>query len=188
MSSITSFRLPLDADATPAMSAGDATTDHFDSLAQVEAREAVMFNDAPCNIRTVVSVRECPLKFQSRLGYHATLYLSRQNEKEREIGFIRGWRISKPSGVNSSIDPRYFMKDWYFKDLRTYDESSRRLANCVRAIYGKGNIARRISDRVVDSQKRDELRDGGNEIVFIETIYIKWCDNLKDNQSEVRHY
>lgn len=170
------------------MSEGDSLIQNPAPLAQAETTEEINFKDGDATIRTLVSVQTCPRGFRSRLGYHAKLYLTPGGGVEREIGDITAWRISRPTGVNPNIDPQYCLSDWYFKRLGTYDESSRQLAYCFKAFYGPGTVSpRRFYDQVESEDKKDELRDGGNEIVFIETIYIKWREDPDDEQSEVRN-
>lgn len=174
--------------AAPNTSEGESPIDDSAPLAQIEASEKINFKYGKATIRTLVSVKKCPLGFGSRLGYHANLYITFPREVEREIGHITAWRISRPSGVNPNIDPVYCLSEWYFDPLGKYDENSKQLAYCIRSLYGKGEIpTRRISDRVVNPEKKDELKDGGNELVFIETIYIKWREDRNDEDSEVRN-
>lgn len=181
----------MDTGTAPNTSEGENPIDNSAPLAQIEASETINFKDGTENatIRTLVSVEKCPHGFRSRLGYHANLYITLADGVERDIGYITGWRISRPSGVNPNIDPQYCMAEWYFKPLGTYDENSKQLAYCIRSLYGKGEIPiRRLSDRVVNQEKKNELQDGGNELMFIETIYIKWREDRKDPQSGVRNY
>lgn len=159
------------------------------ALAQVESKEDIDFKGEGVTIRTLVSVQNCPRGFRSRLGYHANLYLTPGDGVEREVGYITAWRISRPTGVNPNIDPQYCQADWYLKRLGTYDEASKQLAYCFKAFYGPGSVVPyRFYDRVVSEDKRNELRDGGNEIVFIETIYIKWREDPEDEESGVRNW
>lgn len=175
--------------AGPSSSQGASSIDNSAPLAQIEATESIQFRFQNATIRTLVSVRECPRGKSSRLGYHANLYLTLRDGVERDVGYITGWRISRPSGINPNIDTYPCLSDWYFDPLQSYDEDSKQLAYCVRAIYGKGSIpTRRVSDRVVNAEKREELRDGGNEIVFIETLYIKWRENANDRRTQVCKY
>lgn len=175
--------------AGPSSSPGASSPDNSAPLAQIEAIESIKFRFQDATIRTLVSVRECPRGKSSRLGYHANLYLTLRDGVERDVGYITGWRISRPSGSNPNIDPEPCLNDWYFAPLQSYDEDSKQLAYCVRAVYGKGSIpTRRVSDRVVNAEKKEELRDGGNEIVFIETLYIKWRENPNNRQTQVCKY
>lgn len=168
------------------MSVGGSLIDDSAPLAQIESTEEINWKDGLADTRILVSVQKCPNKFRSRLGYHANLYITLPDGVERDIGYIKAWRISRPSGVNPTIDPQWCLGDWYFKPLETYDEGARQMAYCVRALYGKGELpARRLSDRFVNEKKKDEIRDGGNELVFIETIYIKWREDPGDPQTEV---
>lgn len=178
----------MDTRTAPNTSEGESPIDNSAPLAQIQASESIDFRDGKATIRTLVSVKKCPHGFRSRLGYHANLYITLPDGVERDIGYITAWRISRPSGVNPNIDPQYCMTDWYFEPLRTYDENSKQLAYCIRSLYGRGEIPRRISDRVVNQEKRSELQDGGNELMFIETIYIKWREDRNDARTEVRNY
>lgn len=176
----------MDTPAAANTAEGDRSIDDSAPLAQIESTEEINWKDGIADIRILVSVQKCPLKFRSRLGYHANLYITLPDGVERDVGYITAWRISRPTGVNPNIDPQYCMADWYFKALGSYDEGSRQLAYCIRALYGKGEFpARRLSDRVVNEAKKSELRDGGNEIIFIETMYIKWREDLDDKRTEV---
>lgn len=177
----------MDTGAGPNTSEGPRPADDSAPLAQIEASESINFKNGKATIRTLVSVKKCPHGFRSRLGYHANLYITLPDGVERDIGYITAWRISRPSGVNPNIDPQYCMAEWYFESLRRYDEDSKQLAYCIRSLYGKGEIPRRISDRVVNAEKRNELQDGGNELMFIETIYIKWREDRNDARTEVRN-
>ncbi|KAG6354920.1 hypothetical protein INS49_004001 [Diaporthe citri] len=180
----------MDTGTAPNTSEAEGPIDNSAPLAQIEASETINFKGGKDNatIRTLVSVKKCPHGFRSRLGYHANLYITLADGVEREIGYITAWRISRRSGVNPNIDPQYVLADWYFESLGTYDEDSKQLAYCIRSLYGKGEIPHRISERIVNREKRNEIQDGGNELVFIETIYIKWREDRKDARTEYRGY
>lgn len=154
-------------------------------LAEAEATDEIEFKRRKANIRTLVSVHKCPRGFRSRLGYHARLFITEQDGIEREIGYIIAWRISKPTGENPHLDNRYYLDDWYYRNTREYDKDSRALAFCFNAIYRPGSFEGDNYDQVVDEEKKNQLRDGGNEVVFIQTIYIKWREDPDDEQSEV---
>lgn len=184
----------MDTGAAANASEDENPVDDSAPLAQVEAFEEIDLEQQGkpvirANMRTLVSVRKCPHGSRSRLGYHANLFLTLPGAEEKDIGYIKGWRISRPSGVNPNIDPQYLMAEWYFKPLREYDQGSKEMAYCIRALYGKGQLPiRRISDRIVNSEKEAEVRDGGNEIVFIEEIYIKYRENQYDPKTQVGNH
>lgn len=176
------------------MSEDDNPVDDSAPLAQVEAMEEINLEQLErkvieANMRTLVSVRKCPHGSRSRLGYHANLFLTLPGAEEKDIGYIKGWRVSRPSGVNPTIDPQYLMAEWYFRPLQEYDQGAKEMAYCIRALYGKGQLPiRRLSDRIVNAEKEAELRDGGNEMVFIEEIYIKYREDQYDPSTQVRSY
>lgn len=158
-------------------------------LAEAEATEEITFKLRTATIRTLVSVHKCPRGFRSRLGYHARLFVTERDGIEREIGYIIGWRISKPTGNKPNIDNRYYLDDWYYRNIREeYDKDSWALAYCFNAIYRPGSFEGDNYDQVVDEEKKNELRDGGNEVVFIQTIYIKWREDPDDEESEVHKH
>lgn len=154
-------------------------------LAEAETKEEIELEEQDATIRTVVSVHKCPRGFRSRLGYHATLYLTKADGVERYVGYITAWRVSKPTGASPNTDPRYYMDDWYHRRGSDYDRDSRLLAACFRAIIEPGSSDGDNYDQVLDQGKRNQLRDGGNEFVFIQTIYIKWREDPEDEDTEV---
>lgn len=119
------------------------------------------------------------------------------NEQEREIGYITGWRISKPTGVNPNIDIMPFGEDWYWSYLNTFDDQSIQMVYCFRALWGDPDMfvrpnsmidtPRKVSRQVVDEEKKVQLRGTGNEIIYIQTIYVKWREDLSDEKTEVRN-
>lgn len=157
-------------------------------LAVAEASETITFKDEKATIGTSVSVHKCPRGFRSRLGYHARLFITEQDGIEREIGYIIAWRISKPTGDNPNIDNQYCLDDWYHRSISEYDKDSRALAYCFNAIHRPGSFEGENYDQVVDEEMKNELRDGGHEVVFIQTIYIKWREDPDDEESDVRKH
>jgi hypothetical protein len=157
-------------------------------LAEAEAKEKILFRNQTAIMRMVVSVHKCPRGFRSRLGYHATLYLKMEDDVERYVGYIIAWHVSKPTGVSPNTDPRYYMDDWYHRRGKDYDRDSRLLASCIRAIIEPGSYDGENYDQVLDEGKRNQLRDGGNEFMFIQTIYVKWRENPEDEDSEVGNH
>lgn len=145
----------------------------------------IEWEDTGATLRTVMSIHKCPHGFRSRLGYHATFYLTKHGGEENNIGYIIAWRISKPTGVNPNIDPRYYLNDWYHRSSTDYHRDAWSPAACVWAFYGPGSFDGANYDQVADQEKRDELGDGGNELIVIQTIYIKFREDPKDIESAV---
>jgi hypothetical protein len=157
------------------------------SLVEAEAIDFIDL-DGKSTIRTVLSVHKCPSGFRSRLGYHALLFLKKPGDVERYVGYIIGWRISKPTGVSPQIDPVYYKEDWYYGKERDHDRDSRLLASCFRAIIAPGSLYGENYEQVLDETVKTQLQDEGNEVVFIQTVYIKWREDPEDEDTEVgRH-
>ncbi|POS74784.1 hypothetical protein DHEL01_v206826 [Diaporthe helianthi] len=125
------------------------------TLAEAEATMEVNWEDGDATLRTV------------------------PGEEEKNVGYIIAWRISKPTGVNLTTDPRYYLDDWYLRSSRSYNADSGPLAACVWAFFGPGSLDGDNYDQVVD-EKKHELGDHGNELVFIQTVYIKFREDPAD--------
>lgn len=158
-----------------------------ETLARAQAiTTGVSFKKERVTLRTLVTIQTCPQGFRSRLGYHANFYITRPNSVEREIGHITAWRISKPTGANRNINPGYWLDEWCRPNLRLYNDSDKELAYCLRALYGTGiNSSPEPSQRINSDEVKNSLRDTGHDLVFIQSIYIKWREDPNDEQTGV---
>ncbi|KAG8162288.1 hypothetical protein KVR01_008053 [Diaporthe batatas] len=134
------------------------------TLAEAEATMEINWEHTVANLRTVVSIHK-------------------SGGEEKNVGYIIAWRISKPTGINPNIDPKYYLDDWYRRSSRSYNRDSWPLAACVWAFYGPGSFDGANYDQVVDEEKKDELGDYGNELISIQTIYIRFREDPEDIDS-----
>ncbi|KUI66883.1 hypothetical protein VM1G_02431 [Cytospora mali] len=133
----------------------------------------ITYEDVTLRLR--LRVHTCDVPFETRLGYSATIVLRRRGRPDLAVGSIHGWRLSKPCAAHPTIDPQYFIQEWFKTSLRRFPDNEvwNELAQALRAIYTQAGRPRaRISDRL-----RPTLEDGGSELVFIQMLHVLWADD-----------
>ncbi|KAK7739725.1 hypothetical protein SLS53_005695 [Cytospora paraplurivora] len=128
----------------------------------------------PVRLKLRLAVHTCYVPFQTRLGYTAHMYLRRRKAKDyKQIGIVEGWRVSKPTQANPTIDPQYWVQEWLRTPLDSHSEDGgvwNELAMALRALY------RRDGSPLMGVHSPESLRDDGHEIVFIQLLHVLWKD------------
>lgn len=128
----------------------------------------------PAELQLRLAVHTCYVPFQTRLGYTAHMYLRRPSGGGyKQIGIVEGWRVSKPTMLNPTIDPRYWIQEWLRTPLGSHGEDGgvwNELAMALRALYGRDGTP------LSSVQTPRALHDDGAEIVFIQLLHVLWKD------------
>lgn len=134
----------------------------------------------PVTLRLRVQVHTCPVPFSTRLGYHGTIILRRAGHRDRDIGSITAWRVSRPTRAQPDVDRLPFLRDWIRSRLDggPHEDGGghawTELAMAMRGLYTPraGQARSQLGEDV-----RRVLADGGNELVFIQLLHVLWQDD-----------
>lgn len=167
-------------DPTPPQGLVDATRDRSRLLAEAEGSRMI---DLPRfgpkgikgRLRMSLQVHDDPYGYRSRLGYYGDIHMTPTSDnRERAVGYISGWRVSKPNARNPYTVPKIWADEWLRGPLPVGDTASitdtNILKDPLRRLYDVDGQPRPNSQYM--TANREELGDQGNEIVYIPMIWI----------------
>ena len=123
-----------------------------------------------------LEVHDDPWKHSSRLGYYGQIYLTPLSDpRQRQIGFICGWRVSKPNAQQPQTPHEPWVEEWlripYSDDLSNPIEADTNIMRePLQRIYDKDGQPKKNSKCF--KADRNELGDNGNDIIFKPMIFI----------------
>lgn len=138
-------------------------------MARTEGKtKTTYFNqDATLRIDLDVSI---DARWTTRLQYYAHIWLEQPGTKERKIGYIDAYKVSKPTVWQEYITDEW-IKDWLTADLQAKgaeDETDICLAWPLQALYNAQGQPR----REIGEEWGRLLGDVGNELLFIQYLHI----------------
>lgn len=127
-------------------------------------------------LRISLQVHGDPQGNKTRLGYYADLFLTPPGQAERYVGYISSWRLSKPPRQVTGQTPEPWVQEWLSGDLGAPNDDSRPFKETLRFLYDHAGQLLPM-DRDDDNRTiQTHLGDAGNELVFIDMIWIKHRD------------
>ncbi|KAG8168366.1 hypothetical protein KVR01_001115 [Diaporthe batatas] len=139
------------------------------------------------NLRMSLQVHADPQGYRTRVGYYADLFLKLAgpiqegdySREERHIGFISSWRLSKEPNQYGHENYQPWVTEWLRSELGDKDDDSRPFKETLRLLYDDtGRIRGNINDELI----RSALDETGNELVFVEMLWIKYKDDTTGMQ------
>lgn len=134
----------------------------------------VTFAGAPAQLRLVLHIKWCEAGLLTRMKYLANFWLKNASfAQEQHIGYISGYRVSKPSLHRQHVDSRAWVREWWDNDVMNKSGCDS-MAKTLRALYQQteeDQVVPNAAD-VTSAEHRRQLSDQGNEIVYISNIQI----------------
>ncbi|KAL1874878.1 hypothetical protein Daus18300_003419 [Diaporthe australafricana] len=142
--------------------------------------------DSP--MRMSLQVHGDPQGNQTRMGYYAEFFLTPHGLAERYIGFISAWRLSKPPGHVTGQVPEPWVQEWLSGGVGGQNDDSRPFKETLRLLYDNTGQLRPTDVNDDNTMAQTRLGDTGNELVFIEMIWIKHRDATTGQQVRLLDY
>lgn len=117
-------------------------------------------------LRMSLQVHSDEWHYRSRLGYYGELYLTTPGQRERHVGFISGWRISRSSGQHPNGTPLW-VTDWLQSDLTSDADDA--IKQSFRMLFDRDGNPNDFGRLVPDL---DSVLGDDSDIIYIPMIWI----------------
>ncbi|ROW13843.1 hypothetical protein VPNG_03582 [Cytospora leucostoma] len=145
--------------------------DHRDSAeVYAEARGTIpgiplSRNGGTGNLRMSLQVHEDVSGFRTRLGYYGEMYLTVPGQRERHIGLISAWRVSRSSGRHSDGTP-----DWVTEWLQD-PEVNNDVQSALTELYDHGGTSK-VESGSCDAELFSYLGDEQSDFLYFSLMWI----------------
>lgn len=137
-------------------------------------RATVPYRNGNGILKTRLTITTCPDGLRTRLRYKTEYFLTTETLRNRWIGHLVGYRLSKPSRHRQHVDGAAWIDEFWRTNLEDLEPGVLTMAKVLRGLYNSDGQTWAVPDTAnlsADHAAQLSNRDG-NEIVYISSIYI----------------
>lgn len=135
------------------------------------------------SLRMSLQVHQDVSGYRSRLGYYGEMYLTVPGQRERHIGLISAWRISKSSGRHADGTP-----DWVTEWLQGSEQAHDDVQSALEELYDRDGNSK-VKSGLCDHRLINSLGDDRSDFLYIPLIWItaqvRILSDLSGNAKEI---